>query len=184
MTRMNHADLYGEIGEDYRYHLGWRERLLAGFVTAVGLLAVAFHQTSGPYRWALAIAGSVISLAIFFLEERCHEVLLDRRQVGVELEKTAGFQGLHSSALRLQKDARVFTHTDVLRTLYLGGAVLCLAVGLLAAKAERTPSTLALVFGQAMGDTIYAVVVVGVAGALVLFIAYALVLLWRKNLIH
>ena len=84
---MNVGDLYRELAEDYRYHLAWRERLLAGFVIASGSLAVGYTH-AGAFKWAVALSGFEFSLAILFFEERCHEILLSRREAGVALEKS------------------------------------------------------------------------------------------------
>jgi hypothetical protein len=121
------ADIYHELGEDYRYHLKWRERLLVGFVAAVGVLAVAF-QARETYRLATAFAGVTISLAIFFFEERCHEILIDRRRVGSSLERVARCEGFYASGLKLQLAANAITHTTVLRWLYFAGAVISYAL--------------------------------------------------------
>lgn len=120
------GDLYREICQDYRHHLGWRERLLAGFVAVTAALAFAFHNwanTSRFDRGIIAVAGTIISVAIFFLEERTHEIIMHRREIGHALEQRVGHAGVHASGTLLQTNPLTFTHATVLRVLYLLGAV-------------------------------------------------------------
>ena len=123
-------EIYRQLAADYLHHLRWREKLFGGFLVLVGALALGFYHTHKrdqrgefwfQYGWVLPVVGLVLSIAFFFLDRRCQEVLRDRRTVGEALE-TQARRGLFDSVVRMGRDARLPTHTHVLQFLYLAGA--------------------------------------------------------------
>jgi hypothetical protein len=114
--------VYRELAEDTRYHLGWRERLLLGFVAIPGALALLYDKPASSFRWIVPLSGFILSMAVFYLEERCHAILLDRRDAGTVIEKGADLRGIFTSADDMSIGHRP-SHTDILRVLYMLGAV-------------------------------------------------------------
>jgi hypothetical protein len=126
--------MYRQLGEDYRHHLRWRERLFVGFLVVIGTLALAFYHThkngdcSEPwfaFGWTIPLAGFVLSLTFFVLDRRCHEVLLGRRDVGRAFEERAMRVGLFGSA---GDKAKVISHSRTLWSLYLFSAFIMFVI--------------------------------------------------------
>jgi hypothetical protein len=150
--RVSVDEVYRELGDNYRYHLGWRARLLGGFVAVSGALAFAYDKVvSSSFGWLLPLAGFVFSMAAFYLEERCHDILRHRAKVGEALERRAGHEGTYCSAETMGWGRRP-SHTDTLRALYLLGALFFAIWTAVGAKVWATACDKAKVPGRILHD--------------------------------
>lgn len=96
-------DLYAEVGENYRYFLGWRYKIFAGYLTGLGALGYAFGQTPHEHlKTALVVAGIVLSFVFWVFDLRTRDLHTVSQHAGQRLEKRHSLDGPYSDLDRLR----------------------------------------------------------------------------------
>src|SRR5581483_10413639 len=78
--------LYSELGQAWRVFVAWREKIFAGYVTALAALGVAFHL-SPQDQWAIFLAAAVLSLVCWILDVRNQHFMNACQTAGESLER-------------------------------------------------------------------------------------------------
>jgi hypothetical protein len=141
-------DAYKAIGVNYRYFLTWRHQLLAGYLTLVAALGIAFSWLNCYQEdliWVPFIAGLMMTLLFWALDVRNRDLYHACQRSGMECErglpKGVGlFTRLHDEAPddnddRKKRSARI-THSRAMDTLFaLMGLLMliCLVASVVAA---------------------------------------------------
>ena len=88
-------DAYEEAGRNYRYYLGWRERLLAGYLALLAGLSVSlpwFLESAGRFGRAFVLVpfgtAGLVTLLICVLERRNRELYRTSQNVAARCEKS------------------------------------------------------------------------------------------------
>jgi len=89
------TQVYEEVGRNYRVFLHWREKIVGGYLTIVGVLGLGFYQSAGHcgFRFVLLSAAIVVSFAFLILNVRNSTFIRKCVEAGRALESTkdAGF---------------------------------------------------------------------------------------------
>lgn len=129
-------DVYTEMGINYRYFLGWRQRLLAGYLATVAALAIAYawtYKEAKPLSWVVLATGSGLTIVFWFLDYRNRDLYHACQNSGEALEKAGGIsaeQGIYSRLNKLQ--VRI-THSRTLDIMFVVIA-LCFLAGAIYAR--------------------------------------------------
>ena len=119
---------YTETGINYRYFLGWRHKLLAGYLVAVAGLAVGFswsltHIETKQNSWIILILGSFISLVFWRLDYRNRDLYHACQSAGAKMEMKNGLiegQGIYTA---LVKSSSNLSHSVVLNIMFMSTAI-------------------------------------------------------------
>ncbi len=121
---MKKKDLYSEIGRNYRYFLGWRHRLLAGYLVTVSGLAIAFSWTYSNnvdkinrLSWIVLLLGFIITLVFWSLECRNRKLYRTCQNAGSHLEK---YKGVYTDLI---KSRGIFSHSGILNAMFIIAAL-------------------------------------------------------------
>jgi hypothetical protein len=135
-------DLYAEICPTLRHYLGWRERLLVGYVAVIAGLAVAFAwmDTKYPLRsWFIPLVAAFVSVAFRFLDRRNRDIYRAVMHAGAALEADAPQPdalplGVYTAMLRKPKPETLRlcppSHSVVLDVVFFGAALGFLGIAL------------------------------------------------------
>jgi hypothetical protein len=86
---MDSKDLYSEAGDIWRTLVGWREKVIVGYLTVIGAIAVAFvKDPTPPHRVVLLIGGIGVSGVLWILDFRNRSMIWACQRVGESLEST------------------------------------------------------------------------------------------------
>ncbi len=84
--------LYEEIHQNWLYYVSWREKIFAGYLTALAALAFAFSQNKSPAVLSLVFAfGFVVSVVFRILDFRTTELVNLCQSVGNSFASSKGF---------------------------------------------------------------------------------------------
>jgi hypothetical protein len=113
---------YEEIGSNYRAFLNWREKIVGGYVTIVGLLGLGFYQTAGHCgsQSVLLSAAIVVSFVFGVLNVRNSKFIAGCVEAGKALEHE---DGMYKTLDALPK--RFWTHGlafSFLQSMVVGGS--------------------------------------------------------------
>jgi len=112
---MDNEKLYSEAGEAWRHLTSWREKIVAGYLTVLAGLGVAFGWAPNPsFRSAILSGGIVVSLVFWVLDFR------NRRLVGgcqVVLARLEDSNGCYAEIQRLRGEWTVLTHGSAVNLL-------------------------------------------------------------------
>ena len=79
--KLESSILYQQVGENYRYFLGWRYKAPAGYLASLAALAYAYSQCPHD-NWKTAVLIATVPPTLFFwivdLRNRTLFVLLER----------------------------------------------------------------------------------------------------------
>jgi len=81
---------YIEVGQNWRFLVNVRFKMLGFFLTLITGLGIAFTLTDADFRFFITIAGLVSSISIWIMEKRnrtLYRIMMDR---GVKLEARLG----------------------------------------------------------------------------------------------
>ena len=173
-------DIYGELGQNFRLTLRWRQGLFAGFLAILGALAVAFNHLWNKQKLGLAsivlLSASLLAIVFWLLDRRCHEVLIDNYQLGKSVEGRANLEGYYAEAQKRGLSPKRITHTFVLDFVYK-------AMALLLVSAFIFISLFALQGGFKMSEKDQVVVLIGfysllklLAGLITIYLGYKLII--------
>src|SRR4051812_30912639 len=96
MSTVDEKDLYAEAGQLLRHYLGWREKLLGGYVAIVAALALGVVKYDGYLkivRPGLAAIGCFLTIIFWLLDRRNTELFDHCVDAGVGLEERLGRAG-------------------------------------------------------------------------------------------
>ena len=91
-TDVDRKIVYEETGRNYRAFLDWREKIVGGYVTIVGVLGLGFYrvEAKGDVRFILLFAAIVVSLVFRVLNIRNSEFIRKCVEAGKALEPQGG----------------------------------------------------------------------------------------------
>jgi len=114
---------YEEIGRNYRYFLGWRHKLVAGYFAIIAGLGIAYWTTQNDQEtWPLlCLAAIVLSVLFWMFDRRNMDLYRACLEAGQQLE--AGKGGLFALkgglfALLNTRKLRLLNHSLGIRLLY------------------------------------------------------------------
>jgi hypothetical protein len=83
---------YEELGRNYRAFLDWREKIVGGYVTVVGLVGIGFYKCAGDCfaQVVLLFAEIVVSIMFWILNVRNSQFLHECVEGGRRLESGDG----------------------------------------------------------------------------------------------
>jgi hypothetical protein len=84
-------DLYDAVGNNLRYYLDWRARLLTGYLTAIVGLAIAFSWAVAHHprvAFLIPIVAAGLTVVIWLLDWRNRDAYRDCIAAGAALERT------------------------------------------------------------------------------------------------
>ncbi len=130
--------LYEEIGQNWRHYVSWREKIFAGYLTALAALAFAFSQNKSPAVLSLVFAfGLVVSLVFRILDFRTTELVNLCQLAG---DTFAGSKGFYNELNQTRFDKKKSTSEQednrfrsILRKLCIFGPHYALAINVLVA---------------------------------------------------
>ena len=125
--------LYEELGQNYRYFLGWRERIFAGYVTILAGLGLGFAQSGrASFEIGVLVAAVLVSVVFLILDQRTRDLFCQCQLAAGELEKNAHITGVYTALEGLRRPiGSVGTHSFAVKLL-VGGIVGGAVAGLLA----------------------------------------------------
>jgi len=128
-------DLYAEVGPTLRHYLGWRERLLVGYVVVIAGLGVAFAWMDSKYprrSWLIPLVAAFVSVAFRFLDRRNRDIYRSVMHAGAALEAYLPQQdafrlGVYTAMLTEPKQEKLRlcppSHSVVLDAVFVGAAL-------------------------------------------------------------
>ena len=130
MPTVDEQNLYAEAGQLLRHYLGWREKLLGGYVAIVAALALAVVKYDGFLRIVrpgLVGVGCFLTLVFWLLDRRNTELFDHCVDAGVALEAKSGLAGPFTA---IRQKPKTFTHRQVLGLWFAlsGGSMLCIMI--------------------------------------------------------
>jgi len=130
MSTVDEQDLNAEAGQLLRHYLGWREKLLGGYVAIVAALAVGFVKYDGYLkivRPGLAATGCFLTIVFWLLDRRNTELFDHCVDAGADLEARSALAG---PLTRIRKKSKTITHRRVLGLWFAlsGSAMLLITV--------------------------------------------------------
>jgi hypothetical protein len=73
---MEDKDLYEHYGHVWKHFVSWREKIFAGYITALAAFAIGFHYNNGPEaRSGIFSAIVLVSVVFRILDLRCAELV-------------------------------------------------------------------------------------------------------------
>jgi hypothetical protein len=88
---MENEKLYSEAGEAWRHLTSWREKIVAGYLTVLAGLGVAFGWAPTPsFQSAILSGGIVVSLVFWILDFRNRRLVGGCQRVLARLEDSNG----------------------------------------------------------------------------------------------
>jgi hypothetical protein len=83
---------YGEVGQNYRKFLDWREKIIGGYVAVIGGLGFGYDRTTGTpgFRFALLVGALLTSLVFWILNMRNSKFIVTCVRAGQKLEVGKG----------------------------------------------------------------------------------------------
>lgn len=83
---------YGEVGQNYRKFLDWREKIIGGYIAVVGALGYGYDRAGGNRRFqaALLVSALLTSLAFWILNMRNSRFIVTCVRAGQRLESGKG----------------------------------------------------------------------------------------------
>jgi hypothetical protein len=124
--------VYEEVGENYRYFLGWRYKIPAGYLATMGGFGYAFTQSADEdWKTVLLLAAIQLALTFWIFDLRNRDLFNVCQIAGEKLERRAKLHGAYTALNTLRYLERptlgrwgpVLTHGgvfDVLVSLTLG----------------------------------------------------------------
>lgn len=101
---MEDDKLYEEAGRAWRHYVAWREKIIAGYLTVVAALAVAFARSPGTSpRVGIAAAGVIVSLVFWILDFRNRAIVGACQDVAAALENERGVYWALDQRIRSQE---------------------------------------------------------------------------------
>jgi hypothetical protein len=130
--------LYSEIRKDWLQYVSWREKIFAGYLTALAALAFAFSQNKSPAVLCLVfVFGFLVSVVFRILDFRTTELLNLCQLLGDLLEGSKGFySALNATRFDEKKTAseeKDSLFRSILRRLWIVGSSYGLAINILVA---------------------------------------------------
>jgi hypothetical protein len=128
--------LYEETGRDWQYYVSWREKIFAGYLTALAALAFAFSQNKSPAVLCLVFAfGFLVSVVFRILDFRTTELVNLCQFVGNILAGSKGFYGELNKARfdETKSTSEKKNSAFISHKLWITGASYALAINLLVA---------------------------------------------------
>lgn len=140
--------LYKEAADLWRYFATWREKLFAGYVTALGALAFACAKyASSGIRSAILVCGILVSIVFWILDLRNRELFSASQGVAARLEnKVGGYRALDEIRFR---GTNYLTHgfaIDLLVSSVMGGCIGALFVFVPRWYQDSSSSVLPVIF--------------------------------------
>jgi hypothetical protein len=133
--------LYEENATMFRFHLTWRQLLLAGYFVVLATLALAFRWSLLNTHGGAAVfpfIGAAVSAFFWALDHRNRTLYGLASATGSALESAFGLPV--SGYYGTYKGTRaIITHTWVLSLLYIGCGALLFVLGILTAKGFLIP---------------------------------------------
>lgn len=78
-------DLCSELGQTWRHFAGWREKIIAGYLTIVAAIATAFHLS--PADHVVVLSAAIVVSTVFWIFDFRNRILLGMCQrVGKSIE--------------------------------------------------------------------------------------------------
>jgi len=89
---LNIEATYGEVGQNYRKFLDWREKIIGGYVAVIGGLSLAYDRSSGSrgFQSVLLFGAILTSLAFWILNMRNSKFIVTCVRAGQKLEDGKG----------------------------------------------------------------------------------------------
>ncbi len=135
------AKFYEELGQNYRYFLGWRERLFAGYITVLAGLGLGFAMSGRTsFEIGLLVAAILVSVVFLILDQRTRDLFQQCQLVGRDLEKLSNTLGVYTALQSLVRPVGSLTTHSLAVKLLVGGVVGGSITGLFA----RVPEWLSL----------------------------------------
>ncbi len=129
--------LYDQIGINYRYFLSWRHASFAGYMVVLGVTAsfcIDAYRDAKPLLWLIPLAATPFGVSFWLIDVRIQKIFQAAIQAGRKLEGDLGGYFTEQQKIGtvplLDKYPRLFTHSAVLRTIYLGSALTLLALSI------------------------------------------------------
>jgi hypothetical protein len=79
-------EMYSEVGQTWRHFAGWREKIIAGYLTSIAAIATALHVSEIDWI-ALLLAAVVISVAFWIFDLRNRILLGVCQRSGKSIEE-------------------------------------------------------------------------------------------------
>jgi len=147
---MDSKDLYSEAGNIWRTLVGWREKVMVGYLTAIAAVAVAFvKDPTSLHRVVLLVGGIGVSAVLWILDFRNRSMIWACQRVGESLESTLperekleqSQRGCYSAFNAIRGKTRL-SHGLALNSLVAGFVGVCLGAGCreIQRMLGRTPS--------------------------------------------
>lgn len=122
MTPLSPKDLYTEAGQQARYYLSWREKLLGGYFAVMAALAFAFGKmwltSFRSVAFLVPLLAAILSVLFWLLDRRNRTLYEACITAGAQLEKDSH---LHGPYRAIDVAPSVFTHSRVLTFVFLVG---------------------------------------------------------------
>jgi hypothetical protein len=121
---IDEAKLYEQAGQTWRHFASWREKSLAGYLTVLAGLGVAFSYSNGVHMRVAVFAGAILVSAVFWILDIRSDQLLNACQIAAARLESG--QGCYSQLNRI--------HAEDTRWLSYGVATSALAGGVASAS--------------------------------------------------
>lgn len=120
---------YAELGQMWRHFVLWREKIVAGYLTALAGLGIAFWQNeSPPFRAAVFGGGILVSIVFWILDLRNQQFVNACQDAAAALEGKQGGGYTTLSSLRDHGEQRATLGLGI--KLLVGGVITASSGGL------------------------------------------------------
>jgi hypothetical protein len=119
-STLTQVEVYRENGANFRYFLGWRERLFAGHLAILAGLSIGFswmYENTPNLCWLALFAVMLITFVCWLLECRVRDLYHACQEVGWELEKSIELdceQGIYGKLDSLRRTRTTLTHSRII----------------------------------------------------------------------
>jgi hypothetical protein len=87
MTEAERTALYSELGQAWRQFVGWRDKIFAGYLTALAALAVGYNLSGTTDHVVILVAVILVSLVFWAIDVRTHVLVLACQRAGASIEE-------------------------------------------------------------------------------------------------
>lgn len=101
-------DMYSEVGQAWRNFLGWREKIIAGYVTSIAAIATAIHVSEGD-QVGLLVSAVLVSGVFWIFDFRNRLLMGVCQQAGESIEEalrpnaSPNTRGCYSALMALRR---------------------------------------------------------------------------------
>ena len=123
MEKIKITDIYSEVGENNRFYLDWRYKLLSGFIMMISGIAMALwniYDKNILFLLIITTVATILSIIFLILDSRTKELYQICQEAGKSIEdNNEEFDDSVKLYKKLVDSKTTFSHTNIIQFLYL-----------------------------------------------------------------